>query len=96
MIAPGYGPLACVAGVVGGVLAAATIAAFEIADRIDDETAYAEPPLSPAMWLLQQMTPSIQSGRHACLVRLANVRHQPGFCPQPGNSSSATSAIFSG
>ena len=38
VIAPGCGPLAGAAGVVVGVLATATIAAFEIAGRVDDET----------------------------------------------------------
>src|SRR5579862_1150560 len=38
VIAPGRRPLAGAAGVVVGVLAAATIAAFEIAGRVDDET----------------------------------------------------------
>jgi hypothetical protein len=37
VIAPGWGPLAGAAGVVVGVLATATIAAFEIACRVDDE-----------------------------------------------------------
>src|SRR5207237_2602623 len=41
VIAPGRRPLACAAGVVVGVLAAATIAAFEIAGRVDDETGVA-------------------------------------------------------
>ena len=38
VIAPGCRPLACAAGVVVGVLATATIAAFEVACRVDDET----------------------------------------------------------
>src|SRR5207244_165473 len=38
VIAPGRRPLAGAAGVVVGVLATATIAAFEIARRVDDET----------------------------------------------------------
>src|SRR5262249_39018325 len=42
MIAPGCRPLACAASVVVGVLAAATIAAFEIACRVDDETSAAK------------------------------------------------------
>ena len=41
VIAPGCGPLARTAGVVVGVLATATIAAFEIAGRVDDETGVA-------------------------------------------------------
>ena len=41
VIAPGRGPLAGAAGVVVGVLAAAAIAAFEIAGRVDDETGVA-------------------------------------------------------
>jgi hypothetical protein len=43
VIAPGCRPLACAAGVVVGVLATATIAAFEIACRVDDETGVAIP-----------------------------------------------------
>src|ERR1700730_8001439 len=42
VIAPGCRPLACAAGVVVGVLATATIAAFEIACRVDDETGVAK------------------------------------------------------
>jgi hypothetical protein len=38
VIAPGCRPLACAAGVVVGVLATATIATFEIASRVDEET----------------------------------------------------------
>ena len=41
VIAPGCRPLAGAAGVVVGVLATATIAAFEIAGRVDDETGVA-------------------------------------------------------
>src|SRR4029077_4326907 len=41
VIAPGCRPLAGAAGVVVGVLATATIAAFEIACRVDDETGVA-------------------------------------------------------
>ena len=42
VIAPGCRPLACAAGVVVSVLATATIAAFEIAGRVDDETGVAK------------------------------------------------------
>ena len=42
VIAPGCRPLACAAGVVVGALATATIAAFEIAGRVDDETGVAK------------------------------------------------------
>src|SRR5207244_6620450 len=38
VIAPGRRPLAGAAGVVVGILAAATIAAFAVAGRVDDET----------------------------------------------------------
>src|SRR5207237_8092306 len=41
VIAPGCGPLAGTTGVVVGVLAAATIAAFELAGRGEDETGLA-------------------------------------------------------
>jgi hypothetical protein len=48
VIAPGCCPMACAAGVVIGVLAIATIAAFEIAGRVDDETGVAL--TSPTAW----------------------------------------------
>src|SRR5260370_36239370 len=62
VIAPGCRPLARPPGVVVGVLATATIAAFEIARRVDDETGVA----TAVTHGLCGQAPHFADGRHPC------------------------------
>src|SRR5260370_1326625 len=77
VIAPGRRPLAGAAGVVVGVLATATIAAFEIACRVDDETGVA----NSVTHGLCCHAHHFADGRHACRSKFdvgqAHLRDEP-------------------
>ena len=77
VIAPGCGPLARAAGVVVGVLAAAAIAAFEIAGRVDDETGVALAVTDGLRRHAHHFADGRHAGRRKFDVGQAHLRDQP-------------------
>src|SRR5580693_550430 len=77
VIAPGCGPLARAASVVVGVLATATIAAFEIARRVDDETGVAKAVTHGLRRHAHHFTDGRHAGRSKFDVGQAHLRDEP-------------------
>src|SRR5438477_11314646 len=77
VIAPGCRPLACAAGVVVGVFATATIAAFEIAGRVDDETGVANSVTHGLCRHAHHFADGRHAGRGKFDVGQAHLRDQP-------------------
>ena len=77
VIAPGCRPLASAASVVVGVLATATIAAFEIACRVDDETGAANAVTHGLCRHAHHFADGRQSGRRKFDVGQPHLRDEP-------------------